>query len=182
MAGKFVPLRAHYVTVSVLVSTVLVSTTKPPTQASQMEAFEAATLSHSNEEWEEAADQYSLALRELKGSSLAICHDRRGCCLAELPGKLNAAVLSHTKAIELAPNMFTAYHNRGHAQMHQGNLREAKADLEQALQLEHSAESARMLSHATMEIECPHLAKAAFARALEAYGLGEWGYASQMFQ
>ena len=147
-----------------------------------MEAFEAATLSHSNEEWEEAADQYSLALRELKGSSLAICHDRRGCCLAELPGKLNAAVLSHTKAIELAPDMFTAYHNRGHAQMHQGNLREAKADLEAALSLEHSEESARMLSHATMEIECPHLAKAAFARALEAYGLGEWGYASQMFQ
>ena len=78
--------------------------------------------------------------------------------------------------------MMSAWHNRGHARMQLGEFSAAVQDLEKALRLDHTEETARLLDHATQELNCPVMAKAAFARALDAYALCEWNAAKEGFE
>jgi tetratricopeptide (TPR) repeat protein len=145
-------------------------------------AFGAADTSHGAGDWAAAVEHYTKAARFFKrGHMAAACHDRRGSCLAELDN-LQEAIKSHTQAIELAPKMMSAWHNRGHAHMQLGDHESAIVDLERALRLDHSEETARLLEHATLELQCPPRAKAAFEKALDAYGLSEWNAARLMFE
>ena len=145
-------------------------------------AFEAADRCHSTRDWAAAVEHYATAAKLFKrGHIAAACHDRRGSCLAELDN-LKEAIKCHTQAIELAPKMMTAWHNRGHAHMLLGDHESAVVDLERALQLDHSEETARLLEHATLELQCPPRARVAFEKALKAYSLSEWNAARLMFE
>jgi tetratricopeptide (TPR) repeat protein len=145
-------------------------------------AFDAADISHGSHDWEAAAKHYKTAIQFFRrGQMAAACHDRHGSCLAEMD-KLDDAIKCHTQAIELAPTMMSAWHNRGHAYMQLGDHTSAVADLEKALRLEHTEETARLLEHATLELQCPKRAQAAFQKALDAYALSEWNVARLMFE
>ena len=145
--------------------------------------FDAAAHAHAAQDWEAAVNHYTTAVQFFKrGQMAAACHDRKGSCLAEMPGQLEAAVACHSKALQLAPTMMSAWHNRGHAHMHLGDFAAAVQDLEKALSLEHTEETSRLLDHATQELNCPELARAAFGRALDAYALCEWNAAKEGFE
>lgn len=146
------------------------------------DAFDAADDCHGNREWAAAIEHYTTAAKFFRrGQMAAACHDRCGSCLAELD-KPQEAIKCHTKAIELAPNMMTAWHNRGHAYLQVGDHKSAVENLEKALRLEHSEETARVLEHAMRELQCPPRARDAFHKALDAYGLSEWNIARLMFE
>ena len=151
-----------------------------------MEAFEAAGRLHGVHDWEAAAEQYSAALsafeREPAGQEkiVAACHDRRGACLAALE-RHDEAIESHTSALELCPDVASAWHNRGEALMLRGSLAEAQSDLEQALRLQDTEQTARMLQHVRLEMACPPEAHGAFTKALECYGRHEHEEAKALF-
>jgi Flp pilus assembly protein TadD len=58
---------------------------------------------------------------------------------------MTRSVGQFTHALDHNPNMHTAWHNRGHTQMLRGNLREAVADLQQAVSLNAAPETAQLL-------------------------------------
>ena len=106
-----------------------------------MELFEAASRLHGADDWAAAAEQYAAALAAFEGQPkreqmAGACLDRRGSCLSMAPGRLEEAVECHSRALELCPEMASAWRNRGEAHMLLGHLKQAQGDLEQALRLE----------------------------------------------
>ena len=67
--------------------------------------------------------------------------------------RARSCIASHTRALELCPDATSAWHNRGEALMLRGSLAEAQSDLEQALRLQDTEQTARMLQHVRLELE-----------------------------
>eukprot|EP01043_Picozoa_sp_COSAG02_P046283 COSAG02_NODE_4317_length_5511_cov_264.675536_1_plen_404_part_10 len=158
------------------------------------ELVEEAAHLHRIGKWQQAAEHYESAIELYyqKGPMAAECHNQRGTCLTEVADNarrkladmatLQRAVDAHSKAIELEPTMFTAWHNRGNAYFRMNKLPEAIADFDRALAFDYSEETERLLTQARLEDGTPEAARALLAQALDAYQVGQFKAAKALFE
>ena len=115
-------------------------------------------------------------------AATATALNQRGVRLAEVPGRLDEAVVEYSRALELTPHLAPVWHNRGVARMTQGNLTAAAVGLQRALELAHNDETVQLLEEVKAELASPEDAREAMREALGAYSQENYLLALSQFE